>query len=107
MSKAQSKGSSAPGCGEGPEVLLTPGGAGAALGPLSGFLPLPSLLGALHGAEGSSRIAGALVSTGFSQISLCAQRKWVSVLQGYYETFQVKCRPKWINSMNRVLKERG
>ena len=57
------------------------------LGPLSEFLPLPSLPGALHGAEGSSRPTGALVSTNFSQVSLCAQRKWISVFQGLLQNF--------------------
>ena len=54
VSKAWSEASPAPGCGEGREVPITPGIVGAALGPLGGFLPLSSLPGALHGAEGSS-----------------------------------------------------
>lgn len=64
------------------------------LGPLSGFPPLPSLPGALHGAEGSSRPTGALVSTNFSQVSLCAQRKWISVFQGLLQNFSREMQTK-------------
>lgn len=64
-----------------------PGGVGLVLGPLSGFLALPSLPGALHGAEGSPRPTGAPASTNFSQVSLCAQRKWISVSQGLLQNF--------------------
>ena len=48
-----------------------PGGVDMVLGPLSGFLPLPSLPGPLHGAEGSPQPTGAPASTNFSQVSLC------------------------------------
>ena len=64
-----------------------PGGVDLVLGPLSGFLPLPSLPGALHGAEGSPQSTGAPASTEFSQVSLCAQIIWISVTQGLLQNF--------------------
>lgn len=84
-----------------------PGGVGVVLGLSVGFWPCPACQGLSTGQRGPPDPQGPQPLPTSARFLSVPRENGFLCPRVYYKTFQVKHRPKWINSMNRVLKKRG